>query len=132
MERLVEPYALSYKRAAAQPAREYFYAYDRTGGRSSASGIRSFLNKVQRFELTEEKFEPRYDRIVEGRRAVQQGPFWQKLFAAWNAASGSERLRAGSGAFPRLPSDLQGSVPVLPEAIYSDDVVGCAQSAQGA
>jgi predicted nucleotidyltransferase component of viral defense system len=62
VERLVEPYALSYKRAAGQPAREYFYAYDRTGGRSSAPGIRSFLNtKMHRIELTDEKFEPRYE-----------------------------------------------------------------------
>ena len=62
VERIVEPYALSYKRAAGQLAREYFYAYDRTGRVSSAPGIRSFLNtKVQRLELTEERFEPRYE-----------------------------------------------------------------------
>ena len=62
VERMVEPYALSYKRAANQPAKEYFYAYDRTGGARSAPGIKSFVNSgVQSLALTGELFEPRYE-----------------------------------------------------------------------
>lgn len=62
VERMVEPYALSYKQAAGKPAREYFYGYDRTGGRTSPPGIKSFLNTgVQRIDLTDDVFEPRYE-----------------------------------------------------------------------
>jgi predicted nucleotidyltransferase component of viral defense system len=60
-ERLVEPYALSFKRPKDGIAREYFYAWDRTGGSSGQIGIKSFLpDKVQSVELTEESFVPRY------------------------------------------------------------------------
>jgi hypothetical protein len=59
VERVIEPYALVYKRAAGKQAREYFYAYDRTGGRTSGPSIKSFFNTdIQRLEMTEEKFEP--------------------------------------------------------------------------
>mgnify|MGYP005813078727 CR=1 FL=1 len=60
-ERLVEPYALSYKRPKAGLPQEYFYVWDQTGG-SSPPGIKSLLNgRLTRVEMTDEKFEPRYE-----------------------------------------------------------------------
>lgn len=62
VERIIEPYSLAYKQAAGKPAREYFYAHDRTGGLSSIAGIKSFLNTdVEALAITDENFEPRYE-----------------------------------------------------------------------
>jgi len=61
IERDVEPYSLAYKRRQDGVAQEYFYGFDRTGGRSGNIGIKAFLNpKVERIEITNEKFEPRF------------------------------------------------------------------------
>lgn len=58
--RLVEPYSLVFKRRQDGVAREYFYCYDRTGGRS-APGIKVFVQeKIQSIRNTAEKFEPRF------------------------------------------------------------------------
>jgi len=60
-ERLVEPYSLTFKRRQDGVGREYFFAWDRTGGSSGQTGIKSFLaEKVQSVSLTEDTFEPRY------------------------------------------------------------------------
>lgn len=60
-ERLVEPYSLTFKRRQDGLGREYFYAWDRSGGNSGQVGIKSFLaEKVQSVSLTEESFEPRF------------------------------------------------------------------------
>lgn len=60
VERLVEPYELTFKIRRDSVAREYFYGYDQTGGRSSSPGLKTFVsNKVQRIETTGIKFEPR-------------------------------------------------------------------------
>jgi len=60
-ERLVEPYSLTFKRRQDGVGREYFYAWDRSGGSSGQVGIKSFLaEKVQSVSLIEETFEPRY------------------------------------------------------------------------
>ena len=43
------------------PAMEYFYGYDLTGGRSGHIGIKSFFaSQIQSIKDTGEKFEPRY------------------------------------------------------------------------
>lgn len=43
-------------------AREYFYAFDRTGGQRSGPGIKTFLHeRIQSLAITEEAFEPRYE-----------------------------------------------------------------------
>lgn len=61
VERLVEPYSLTYKRKLDGDAREYFYVWDTSGGRSGAVSIKSFVaDKLQRVELTDTKFEPRF------------------------------------------------------------------------
>lgn len=62
VERVIEPYSLAYKQAAGKPAREYFYAYDTTGGRTRGPSIKAFLNtEVEVLSITEEKFDPRYE-----------------------------------------------------------------------
>lgn len=60
--RLVEPYALTFKRRKDGDAREYFYAYDRTGGRNSGPGIKSFVaTDVEALVLTDNPFEPQFE-----------------------------------------------------------------------
>jgi hypothetical protein len=62
VERLVEPYALTYKRRQDQVAQEYFYCWDTTGGRTSPPGVKTFLNgKMIRAEVTDQPFEPRFE-----------------------------------------------------------------------
>ena len=59
--RLVEPYSLRYKRRKDGHAEEYLYVWDRTGGRSSGPGLKTFLNgKIQSVEATDDTFEPRF------------------------------------------------------------------------
>lgn len=61
LERKVEPYALSFKRRRDGVGREYFYAWDQSGGRSGQIGIKSYTaDKVQTVVMTDEKFEPRF------------------------------------------------------------------------
>lgn len=62
VNRLVEPYSLAFKIRKDGVAREYFYAYDTTGGRSSGPCIKSFLpGKATSIENTDIPFEPRYE-----------------------------------------------------------------------
>ena len=61
-ERIVEPYSLAYKRRKDGYAAEYFYGFDRTGGRSSSPGIKSFVHgNIQKIAMSDEQFEPRYE-----------------------------------------------------------------------
>ena len=61
IERRVEPYALAFKRRKDGVAREYFYAWDLSGGRSGLTGIKSFISgKVQSVHMTEQTFDPRF------------------------------------------------------------------------
>lgn len=60
--REIEPYSLKYKVLNDGTGREYFWGYDRTGGRSQTQSIKAFLNHdIQSMELTDEDFEPRYE-----------------------------------------------------------------------
>lgn len=59
-DRLVEPYSLKYQQKRDGDQKEYFYAFNLSGG-SSPPGVRSFIpSGLQSVENTEEKFEPRY------------------------------------------------------------------------
>jgi hypothetical protein len=61
LQRTVEPYALVFKRRRDGVAREYFYAWDLTGGRSGEVGIKSYIaDKVHSVTIAEETFEPRF------------------------------------------------------------------------
>ncbi len=58
--RLVEPYSLVFKRRKDGFGQEYFYAYDRSGGRTTGPGIKTFLHpKIQSILNTDQTFEPR-------------------------------------------------------------------------
>jgi predicted nucleotidyltransferase component of viral defense system len=71
--RIVEPYSLRYKRRKDGHAEEYLYVWDRTGGRTTGPGLKTFLNgKIQSIEVTDEAFEPRY--TVELSKAGEYGP----------------------------------------------------------
>lgn len=57
--RLVEPYALLFKKPEDAPPREYFYGWNVQGG-LSPPGWRSFVgHKIQGIEVTDVEFEPR-------------------------------------------------------------------------
>jgi predicted nucleotidyltransferase component of viral defense system len=61
ISRIVEPYSLSYKQRKDGRREEYFYVWDRTGGRNSGPGLKALLNqKIQNVQILDEKFEPRY------------------------------------------------------------------------
>ena len=76
VQRIVEPYSLKYKVRKDGVGREYFYAYDQTGGRSSGPGIKAFVSdKVESIENISEKFEPRF--LVELSKA---GEFADKTY----------------------------------------------------
>jgi predicted nucleotidyltransferase component of viral defense system len=61
-QRLVEPYALRFKRRDDGVGQEYLYVWDRTGGRRSGPGIKSlFHHKITHLTVTDEHFEPRYE-----------------------------------------------------------------------
>lgn len=76
-QRVVEPYSLAYKRRQDGHASEYFYVWDRTGGRSSPPGIKTFFHhKIQNLSLSEEQFEPRYEiELSKAGEAAQRGHF---------------------------------------------------------
>lgn len=60
--RIVEPYSIAYKTRKDGVSKEYFYVWDRTGGRSASTGIKAFLHsKIQNMKLMEDKFEPRFE-----------------------------------------------------------------------
>ncbi|HMB57200.1 MAG TPA: hypothetical protein VKM35_08310, partial [Arenimonas sp.] len=62
VERLVEPYALTYKRRQDNVAQEYFYCWDTTGGRSSGPGVKTLLNTKMAFaEITDVPFDPQFE-----------------------------------------------------------------------
>lgn len=59
-DRIVEPYALKYMQKRDGNEREYFFAFNKSGG-SSPPGMRSFVSdKVEALETTDEVFTPRY------------------------------------------------------------------------
>ena len=87
--RIVEPYSLRYKRRKDGHAEEYLYVWDRTGGRTSGPGLKTFLNgKIQSVQVLNETFEPRYP--VELSKAGEYGPssYFSKGFG-----SGGGRIR---------------------------------------
>ena len=57
----VEPYSLVYKRRQDGHAEEYLYVYDRSGGRRTPPGLKTFVNgKIRDLVILDEKFEPQY------------------------------------------------------------------------
>jgi len=89
--RLVEPYSLVYKRRKDGHAEEYLYVWDRTGGRISGPGLKTFVNtKIRSIAMTDETFEPRYP--VELSKAGEYGnkTYFSRPFGG---GSGARRVR---------------------------------------
>lgn len=60
--RLMEPYALVFKRRKSDNVgHEYFYAYDTTGGNSGVGIKTMFAHDVESLEITDTAFEPRFE-----------------------------------------------------------------------
>lgn len=87
VKRVVEPYSLVYKQPQGQPAREYLYVYDRSGGgRSGTVGIKSFVHdKIASIKNTGEVFEPRFTIELSKAGEYTEKSYFGKPF--------SERLR---------------------------------------
>lgn len=61
VRRIAEPYSLVFKRRRDGYGQEYLYVYDRTGGRDSGPGVKSFISaKISAIEVLGEKFEPQH------------------------------------------------------------------------
>jgi predicted nucleotidyltransferase component of viral defense system len=61
VSRIVEPYSLVYKARKDGHREEYLYVWDRTGGRSSGPGIKTFFHhKIRNLQVLEERFQPRF------------------------------------------------------------------------
>jgi predicted nucleotidyltransferase component of viral defense system len=92
LEREIEAYSLAYKRRRDGHAEEYFYAYDRTGGRSSGPGIKSFVRSgIQSLAISEATYEPRYPiELAKAGEASARGYFTHPTFG------GDARSRAVS------------------------------------
>lgn len=61
LERVIEPYALVFKRRKDGVAREYLYGWDLRGGRSGEVGIKSYIaDKVHSVSILDQTFEPRF------------------------------------------------------------------------
>jgi predicted nucleotidyltransferase component of viral defense system len=92
--RMVEPYALTFKRRQDGLAREYFYGYDRTRGPS----IKCFVaDKVESLAVTEESFEPQFEiELTKAGDAESSGYFARPY--------GTGRPRALTTYRPRSPS----------------------------
>ena len=102
--REVEPYSLVYKRRKDGYGQEYFYGYDRTGGRFGGPGIKCFVNnKIQGIDITDKKYEPRFP--VELSKAGEPG---EKLYFT----SSFSRRRTGLSSF-RKKSFGSGNIYVL-------------------
>jgi predicted nucleotidyltransferase component of viral defense system len=60
--RAVEPYSLVFKRRSDGVAQEYFYGFDRTGGRTRGPGIKTFMHyKIQDLQVLDDVFQPRFE-----------------------------------------------------------------------
>ncbi len=98
-ERLIEPYSLIYKVRKDGVGQEYFYAWDRTGGRSGP-GIKTFTNnKIQGLENTDIKFEPRYE--IEVAKAGEYGKtsYFSKPFSRTSKTSSIYSSRSSSPTY---------------------------------
>lgn len=94
-DRLIEPYSLAYKRRQDGQASEYFYAWDRTGGRSSPPGIKTFFHhKIQHLAIGEEQFEPRFEIELSKAGEPAQRSYFGKPFAGKRNVSRFGRARA--------------------------------------
>lgn len=74
-DRLIEPYSLKYLEKRSGDEKEYFYAYNLSGGNSNP-GIRSFLPQgLRSVENTEQKFSPRFSIELSKHGEIPENPY---------------------------------------------------------
>jgi predicted nucleotidyltransferase component of viral defense system len=104
-ERLIEPYSLAYKKPQNGYAREYFYAYDCTGGQRSGPGIKTFLHeRIQSLSITEDAFEPRYEIELSKSGEAPKRSYFGSPFGGVRARSPRSRAVSRSSRNPFAPS----------------------------
>lgn len=97
--RVVEPYSLAYKTRKDRVSQEYFYVWDRSGGRSGSTGIKTFLHhKIAEMKILEDKFEPRFEVELSkaGERAKKSyfgKPFSERSYRRTKRASATRTRR---------------------------------------
>jgi hypothetical protein len=77
VRRIVEPYSLVFKTRRDGVGQEYFFVYDRSGGRRHGPGLKTLLHfGVQEIEVLDEHFDPRYEvTLAKAGDASQTGIF---------------------------------------------------------
>lgn len=97
LTRMVEPYSLVYKVRKYGVGREYFYGWDRTGGRSGQMTIKSYTqDKVQSLEMTSESFEPRFPiELSKAGEHFGQG-YFSRPFTVRTSSISTPRIRSSS------------------------------------
>lgn len=113
--RTIEPYALKFMRRQDGQAREYLWAFDRTGGRSGP-GLKSFVaSDLAAIEVLDAAFVPRYP-VELAKGVAGSGSFSGRMpgFQSRRSAQGAQRPAASytvvcpycNRRFPRTTSNL--------------------------
>lgn len=96
LERIIEPYALVFKRRKDGVAREYLYGWDLRGGRSGEIGIKSYIaDKVHSVAILNETFEPRFPIELTKSSGYFARPFSSGSTGAFGARRASSRANFG-------------------------------------
>jgi predicted nucleotidyltransferase component of viral defense system len=103
--RQVEPYSLVFKRNDSGVAQEYFYCWDRTGGRTTQPGIRTLLNTgISSLRVTDEQFEPRFPiELSKSGEPRPQQPRGQMLDPVSRRTPARQPHRSGFSTAPLSP-----------------------------
>lgn len=97
-DRIVEPYSLKYLQKRDGSEREYFYAYNRSGGNHDP-GMRSFLAEgIEHIESTSEKFVPQFQIELSKAGEKPENPF---MFDPNKPLQAPSRMRVSLGGVPR-------------------------------
>jgi len=103
LERVVEPYALIFKRRRDGVGREYFYGWDRLGGRSGEVGIKSYIaDKVHSVAILEETFEPLFPIALTKSSGYFGSPFTSPPRSSSFASQRTRRAKTTIGASRKL------------------------------
>jgi predicted nucleotidyltransferase component of viral defense system len=94
LERVIEPYALIFKRRKDGVAREYLYGWDLRGGRSGEVGIKSYIaDKVHSVAILDQTFDPRFPIEL-----TKSTGYFAKPFSSGSAGTfGSRRTSSRAG-----------------------------------
>jgi predicted nucleotidyltransferase component of viral defense system len=122
-DRIIEPYALAYKRAIGREPAEYFYAFDRSEHGSGPS-IKSFLSRgVERLELLEEKFEPRYEiELAKAGEPLERTHFGQAFSGNTRHVAGRRPTTGRDGSRRRRPVRSPYALTVRVKCPYCEKI----------